>query len=230
MKITQKFNSISFKFLFLTAAVLLVSTVIGTILITLNERDSLNHFLRDKGLSLGTYIANISKDPILLKDTIQLDAIVSEVNKDNDVVYALVMDAEGTFLTTPTASFNDKMPKIKELITGLPKDSECKVILEAVKKAGLATELVQQVKIDSSDQGKVLIGLSDAQIRKQLFKTIFFVLTVNFSVMCIIGGMLFYGSKRLILAPVDRLCKITAQVAAGDLSQKLEVNSNDELG
>lgn len=230
MKIKYNFNSISFKFLFVTAAVLLVSTVIGTTLIALNERSSLNHFLRDKGQSLGTYIANISKDPILLKDTIQLDAIVSEVNKDNDVVYALVLDAEGTYLTTSTASFNVKMPEVKELIAGLPKDSESKAILEAIKKAGLATELVHQVKVDASDQGKVLIGLSDAQIRRQLFKTILFVLTVNFSVMVVMGLLLFYVSKRLILVPIERLCEITAQVAAGDLSRTLEAGSNDELG
>lgn len=82
----QRFGSIRFKFIFITAIVLLVASVIGTILIVFNEKKTLNHFLTDKGRSLGTYIANISKDPILLKDGIQLDAIVSEVIKDDDIV------------------------------------------------------------------------------------------------------------------------------------------------
>jgi methyl-accepting chemotaxis protein len=223
-------SSIRFKFLFITTVVLLVATVIGTGLIVLNEQNTLDHFLADKGHSLGTYIANISKDPILLKDSIQLDAIVSEASKDADVVYALVQDTDGTFLTTPMASFNSKLAEVNQIVAMPQLDGNTKLIHEAIKKTGLASELAQEIRIDANVQGKVLIGLSKARIRIQLVKTIFFVLGVNIIVALVMGTILFIASKRLILTPVARLCEMTSRVANGDLSYTIDVTSRDELG
>lgn len=230
MSSEQKFRSISFKFIFIIALVLLVSTAIGTTLIVFNQRNSLNQFLYDKGHTLASYIANISKDAILLKDTIQLDAIVSEAIKDNDVAYALIIDAEGKPLTTAIASFNDNMPQVKAVFERLSQNSGVPEKLAALKKGGISTELVQAVMIESSDYGKVLIGLSDAQVRKELLRTILFVLAVNITVTLLMGFILYKTSKRLILAPIEQLCTISGAVAGGDLTGSLLVINHDEIG
>ena len=223
-------SSIRFKFFRIIGIVLLVSTVAGTAFIALKERQTLRRFLSDKGHSLSTYIANISRDPILLKDSMQLDAIVSEVNKDQDVLFTVILDNEGTMLTTPMASFNDRHPAMKKILAGLPKESEVPIILAAIRTAGIAVELTQPVMVDNSPHGKVIIGLSDAKIRTQLLWTVAYILAVNLSVAVVLGIFLFVTSKRIILAPIAELCAVTRQVANGDLSRTVEVTSDDEFG
>ena len=223
-------GSIRFKFILLIGAILVVSTIAGTACVALNERHTLDSFLRDKGRSLGTYIANISRDPILLKDAIQLDAIVSEVNKDDDVVFAVIQDTNGTCLTTPTASFNTRIPAVKSVLGGLPSESDATVVLAAIKKAGLAVELSQPITVDAAQQGKVLLGVSDAKIRSQLLKTVTFVLVVNLCVALLVGSILSVASKKMILNPIVSVCEVTRRVAEGDLSQRVVGTSHDEFG
>ncbi len=223
-------SSILAKLLMIVVGILVFSTIMGTLLIVLNERTTLNRFLLDKGHSLGTYIANISKDPILLKDNMQLDAIVGEVTKDEDVVYAIIQDKDQIFLTTPLASFSEKSPVAKKIIAGLPPDSDIGTILSAVRKSGLAKELSQKVTIDSSDHGTVYIGLSDAKVTDQLTKTVFYVIAVNLVIAFILGLIFFFTIKRLIILPILSLCQVTEQVANGDLTRTIEVLSDDEFG
>lgn len=223
-------GSIRAKLLLIVVGILIFSTVVGTALIIFNERATLDRFLIDKGRSLGTYIANISKDPILLKDNIQLDAIVGDITKDEDVVYALIQDNENAYLTTHLASFSEKSPIAKKIIAGLPQDSDTGTILTAIRKSGLAIEISHKVTIDSSDHGTVYIGLSDAKVKNQLTKTVFYVIAVNLAMALILGVILFFTMKRLIIRPIVSLCQVTEQVANGDLSRTLEVVSNDEFG
>jgi methyl-accepting chemotaxis protein len=223
-------DSIRFKFFLIIGAVLLFSTIAGTAFIVFNERRTLTTFLFDKGHSLGTYVSNISRDPLLLKDSMQLDGIVTEVNKDDDIIFALVQGNDGSLLTTTMASFNDRVPAVKGILAALPKEGDTAAALAAVRKAGIAIELSQPIMIDSSAQGKVLIGLSDAKIRRQLTRTIVYVLIVNISVAAALGIVLFITSKKLILSPISRLCEAARDVASGDLSREIDVTSNDEFG
>ena len=103
-------RSIRFKFLSITFAIICVCTVIGSALIALSERAMLKRSLFDKGQSLGSYIAKLSKEPLIMKDSIQLDSIVNELIKDEEVVYTVVKDGGGNLLSSRFASLNHGAP------------------------------------------------------------------------------------------------------------------------
>ncbi|HLE41365.1 MAG TPA: methyl-accepting chemotaxis protein, partial [Nitrospirota bacterium] len=223
-------GSIRFKFLSIIAVILIVCTVAGSALIALSERSMLKHSLMDKGQSLGSYIAKLSKDPLITKNSIQLDSIVNELNKDEEVVYTVIKDAGGNLLTSRYASLNLGVPGLKALTARLPKDSEMPDIIEAIKKAGFAVEFSIPVELDTEPIGTVTMGMSGHKIRRQIAKTVVFILMVNFLIAITIGGALFIASKRIILNPIAKLTDVSRHVAAGDLSQTVAATTNDELG
>ena len=79
-------NSIRFRFLVVIAMILSVSTIVLSTVIAINERKMLKHSLMTKGSSFISYIAKLSLDPLVMKDSIQLDSLVNEANKDEDII------------------------------------------------------------------------------------------------------------------------------------------------
>ncbi len=227
-KMTQR--SIRYKFLSIISMILIICTVAGSALIALSERAMLKRSLMDKGQSLGSYIAKLSKDPLIMKDGIQLDSTVNELNKDEEVVYTVIKDAGGNILTSRFASLNYQAPALKAFIAGLPKDSELPDIIAAIKKSGFAAELSFPVSIESETFGTVTMGMSERKIHQQIVKTVIFILMVNLLIALAVGGAVFIVSKKIILNPVEKLTKVSKHVASGDLSQSVEVTTDDELG
>ena len=223
-------GSIRFKFLSIIAVILLVCTVAGSALIALSQRAMLKHSLLDKGQSLGSYIAKLSKEPLIMKDSIQLDSIVNELNKDEEVVYTAVKDGNGNLLSSRFASLNHEVPGLKAFLARLPKDNELPDILAAIKKAGLAVEFSLPIMLDTEAIGTVTMGMSEHKIRQQIMKTVLFILMVNLLIAGAIGSAIFIATKRIVLNPIARLTEVSTHVAAGDLSRSVEVTSNDELG
>src|SRR6266702_4760644 len=105
-------QSIRFRFLRVMSVIILLSTVIISTVIAIMERDMLKHSLSTKGQALASYIAKLSKDPLILKDSILPDDIVNEVNKDEEVVYTIIHNASGDLVTSQYASIDYHWPRL----------------------------------------------------------------------------------------------------------------------
>jgi len=182
-----------------------------------------------KGNSFASYIAKLSQDPLIMKDSVQLDSIVNEANKDEDILYAVVHDVQGTPVTSQYASINYRSQRVKDILSGLAKQSELQDILAAITKKEAIAEL--SVPITSGDDliGKVTIGMSEHKVRHQIVMTILFVVTLNLIVAFVLGAVLFVASKKLILDPVVELAQATTRLAQGDLSIQVKTRSSGEI-
>ncbi len=78
-------KSIRFQFLVLLLGFLILGSISICVLVAVNENKLFHNSLRSKGDGFASYIAKLSKDPLIMKDSIQMDAIVNEINKDGDV-------------------------------------------------------------------------------------------------------------------------------------------------
>lgn len=223
-------KNIGFKFLSVISVILLITTIASSALIARNEKVLLRHSLEEKGSSLVSYIAKLSKDSLIMKDSIQMDSIVHELNKDEEVVYTLIRDAGGNILTSRFSSLNSQVPGIKELIEGLPKDSELRDILAVIKTAGVVVELSAPVVIDTETIGSATIGMSDHKIRRQIAETVVFVLIVNLVTALLLGAALYLASRKIVVNPIIKLTDVSKLIASGDLSQLIEVKTSDEIG
>jgi hypothetical protein len=116
-------KGIRYKFLKEIFLILFVSTIVFSTVIAINEGKMLRRSSVTKGKSFASYIAMLSQEPLIMKDSIQLDSIVSEANKDEDIMYIVIHDAQGTLVTSQYASINYQSPRLKVILTGLSKES-----------------------------------------------------------------------------------------------------------
>jgi len=172
-------NSIHYRFLKYISIILLVSTCALSSIIALNEWFTLRNALITKGRSFASYIANLSIDPLIMKDSIQLDNIVKEINKDEDILYCLIEDAHGNFMTSQYASLNYKSPRLKNIRFGSQKGTELPDMIRVIKRETNMTELSLPIRTGTDAIGKVLISLSEDNISKQIMQTIIIVIVLN---------------------------------------------------
>jgi PAS domain S-box-containing protein len=222
-------SSLQGKFLAVISSIILCSTIVSSIVIAVYEKKLLHDSLVSRGQSFASYMAKLVKDPLVMKDSIQLDAIVSDANKDEDIVYAVIRDSQGEYLTSQYASINYRSPRLMTLLTGLSRDSEIREIVAAISRHEPVTELTVPVMIDIKPVGSITIGLSEYSINKQIFKTITFVVALNLLTAFILGVVLFLTSKKLILTPILELADASARLAKGDLSTQVNVVTTGEL-
>ncbi|MDD5434668.1 MAG: HAMP domain-containing protein, partial [Nitrospira sp.] len=222
-------NSIVFKFLGLLSAILIISTIIISAVIVINENEVLHNSLRTKGEGFASYIAKLSKDPLIMQDRIQLDAIVSEVIKDDEVVYAIIQDTKGKYITSQYASIDFQWPKLKAIISRLAVHPEFPEIITAIKNEGAVTDVSSPILIQTDPIGKVIIGMSEDKINHQLLKTFLFIISLNASVALALGTILFIASRKLIFNPLTELAHATSRLAKGDLTTQLKVKATGEV-
>jgi hypothetical protein len=79
-------ESIRYKFSKDIMIVLFVITCVLSAVIAINEWRTLRHSLMTKGYSFASYIAKLSQDPLIMRDSIQLDYLVKEFTKDEDIL------------------------------------------------------------------------------------------------------------------------------------------------
>jgi len=223
-------KSIGFKFTLVISVILLISAVISGILIARYERTLLRRSIEEKGISLISYVAKLSKDPLVMKDGIQMDGIVHEVTRDEEVVYALLKDPTGALLTSRFSSLNAQSPVTKKVVTRLPKDTDLPDIITAIKKTGDIIELSVPVSMDAETIGSATIGMSSHKIQQQTAWTVLFVFIVNLVTALLLGTVLFYAARKIVVNPVVKLTAVSQLLASGDLSHTVPVTTNDEIG
>lgn len=223
-------ESIQFKFLSVMFIIMIITAFAASTLIAGNESRLLKNALMDKGQSLATYMAKLSKDPIIVKDFIQLDDIAKEINKDAEVAYAAVLDEEGRPLTSMTASINSQIPAVKAAVASTARNGDLLKAIESIKKADAGQELSVPVGLEGINLGKVVMGMSTHRIKSEIFKTVVFVIAVNVVVAVLLGAALFVSTKRLIIKPINRLTDLSQRIARGEIFQSIEASSRDEIG
>src|SRR3989337_41653 len=108
----KKFTeSIQFKFLSVMFVIMVITAFAASAFIAQNERKMLKQSLFDKGQSLGSYLAKLSKDPLIMKDYIQLDIVFHDERVFAELrqvrTKALTLVEEGLFEHLPLILRNE---------------------------------------------------------------------------------------------------------------------------
>ena len=221
-------RNIRFRMLCVISFALIISTIVLSGVIAWNEGMALKNSQEANGKSLASFIAKLSKDALVMKDGIQLDAIVNEATKE-EIVYTLILDEHDHILTSQYASINYRSPRFAAILSGLPRDIEVPKIIEALKKKESISEISVPVMFDFMPIGRIAIGISDYRIREQIEKSILFVIVINLVVALVLGAVLFIASKKIVLDPIAELARATSTLGGGDLSVRVNVEASGEI-
>ena len=222
-------RSVRYTFLLYIGITLFVCTIVLSSLIALNESRLLKKSLENKGKSLGAYIALISQDPLVTKDLIQLDSTVSEINKDDDILFTFISNAKGVVVTSLFASINYQSPTLKAVLASLPKSMELADVINVLRQKESLLELTIPISSGDYTIGKVTLCLSQSNINRQIVNTVLDIVILNALVVLILGGGLFFISKRIIFSPLTHLVTATALLAGGNMGARIDVNASGEV-
>jgi PAS domain S-box-containing protein len=230
MPFTLLDRSIKGTFFLTIAGILLLGTIALSATIAVNEGRSQHNILKNKGSSFAGYMAKLSVDPLIMRDSIQLDSIVKEVGQDDEILYAVIQDSSGAIVTSQFASINYASSRIRELKSRFGKADDLSKILDRIHDAEATVKTSAPIVTGGETIGRVVVCLSKHNILHDVLVTVSVVILLNIVVALLLAASLVQVSRRIVFRPIADLAKAAQRLAAGDLSTRIPSPASSEMG
>jgi len=198
-----------FKTLGLRAKINITIVVVLAVVMTLMWSYNLLHHFREskehlkaKGLAIARLISGIGSYSLLTMDFTLLDEALNKSIEQKEVLYIKVVKKDGSILREKK------------------KDKKDKDFIEIKEPVIVADDLA----------GYVVMGLSTEDLRAMMKKDIGSTIVQIILSLLILGGILIYQLNRLIIKPIENINAVSERLAGGDLTPRLDIKSNDEIG
>jgi PAS domain S-box-containing protein len=217
---------------FLLGTVLVLLLVMTTVMLVVDRRQhtAIIDEVQRRGEVIARNLAALATGPLLLYDFTALEQNVARVAGEADVVYAIILDADGK------VAAHSRHP---ELVGIAPKGAVEKPVAKTdqflVQENVLREpqqaiyDFIVPVIVDGQRWGTVRVGLSkrrmDAEIRRTRWEL--GVLTV---MTLMLGGLATAVVARRIARPVRELAERAGAISRGELDQWIVPSSSDEIG
>ncbi|MBI4637646.1 MAG: HAMP domain-containing protein [Candidatus Rokubacteria bacterium] len=225
-----EFGSLRGKFLWGT--VLVIVLVMATVITVVEHRlrVAIIDEVERRGEVLVRNLAAMSYGPLLLYNFTALEQNVARVGGEADVVYAIVLDAEGK-----VAAHSRHPERVGFFLEGAVHDRAARTgtlpSQEAV--AGNTGESVYDfavpVLVSGEKWGTVRVGLSKRRMEAEIRRTRWELGALT-GVVLLLGGLAAALVARRIARPVQRLAEGVAAISRGELNQRIEPSTSDEIG
>jgi methyl-accepting chemotaxis protein len=221
--------SVGLKLVSALAGVFIVVAVIGTVFLTRMLVENQYRHIENRGRELGLFLGKAGTDPLLFKDIIKLDGLVSDAVKSQEMLYTYVADASGKVLSTGRASFNMDNPEVKKIVEKEGSDDVATLagkMRERIDILAIATD----IELDGAKIGEVRMGFSRSGAQTYARKMVMVMLVICTIVILILSSVVYVMVHRMVVIPALQSVKVASNIAAGDLSQRVPAMSKDELG
>jgi len=210
----------------------LVSVLVMTAVIVVvdhRQRVAIVEELQRRGDALARNLAAISYPPLLLYNFNALEQNVDQVATEADVVYAVVLDADGA-----VAAHSRRPDRVGKILRGEASERAAATMepltQEMVTSAGVAVyDFAVPVMVDEKKWGTVRLGLSKTRMETEIRRTRLELGALTL-VTLLLGGMAAALVARRIARPVQQLAEGAAAISRGDLNQRIEPSTGDEIG
>ena len=211
--------------------VLLVVT--AAFLMEIRQRNAIVGEVKKRALVLAQGLADASANSLVTYNYVGVEQSLAVATRSPDVVYAVVLDKEGNIAASSVRS-----APIKWILAGsevAPPPAETDPVIRQRLIPGSAAETVYDVwvpvSIEGSEQrwGTIRLGVSLASMHQEIARTRWQIAAFGVLGLLLGSAAATFLAKRMT-QPIHALTQGVAAVGRGDLSQRIEVNSRDELG
>ena len=182
-----------------------------------------------RGEALARNLAAISYSPLLLYNFTALEQNVVRATAEHDVVYAVVLDADGK-----VAAHSRYPERVGLLLRGAVPEQAASatepLTQEMITGAGEAVyDFAVPVLVDGRKWGTARLGLSKRRMAAEIRRTRLELGALTF-VTLLLGGVTAALVARHIARPVQQLAEGAAAISRGELNQRIEPSTTDEIG
>lgn len=216
----------------LWGTVVVIVLVMGAVIGVVEHRQreaTIGEFLR-RGEVLARNLAAMSHGPLLLYNFTALEQNVARAIAETDVVYAIVLDAEGR-----VAAHSRRPERVGSLLEGPVHERAARASAPVVQETtgGEPRETVYDftvpVLVGNQKWGTVRVGLSKYRMEAQIQETRLELAVLALATL-LLGAAAAALVARRIADPVHQLEAGAAAIARGDLNQRIEPTTADEIG
>jgi two-component system sensor histidine kinase AtoS len=208
--------------------VLVMAAVVATV--EHRQRAAIIGEVERRGESLAQSLATMSYGPLLLYNFTALEQNVARIAADTDVVYAIILDAEGR-----VAAHSRQPERIGQSLES-PVDRRAATTPTPLTQAtafGARRDAIYDfavpVQVDGQKWGTVRVGLSKVRMEAEIWQTrrelgalTVLILAVGALVAAVVAGR--------IVRPVRQLAQGADAVSRGELPPRIEPSTIDEIG
>jgi signal transduction histidine kinase len=247
MSLRKLFNKADLKSKIIAAVVftIVTTTIVSSGFFYTQLRAILFLNLKEHGSTICEHLANSAKYSILTEDKVVLNDLIKDVMRSEDIVYAVIADEYGHALAEKAVV---KIPDIASLSkTAIQtKKSQFKIARNSygeqiysfchpviAKNTNIAELIGAESDYDNNAsanlRGTVNVGLSPRNTIARLDNILLGIIMLT---VIIIGCSILSSINlaRLIIKPIKQMANAASKIAAGDLSQIVSVESEDEIG
>ncbi|MHB8076745.1 HAMP domain-containing sensor histidine kinase [Desulfosporosinus fructosivorans] len=180
--------------------------------------------LRKRAVTIGNEVASESMNLILVGDLIGLYEKTKAVSMHNkDVRYVLILDEKGQLVAH---NFGQGIPMGLLELRQLEKDATGADVIEVDSEEGVILDVLVPLE---GNTGWVRIGMSEANMTRTInaLSIKLMVTTLGITILGLFGAFIM---SHLLTRPIKRLVDASIAVAEGDLSQRVSIGGQDEIG
>lgn len=211
---------------------LIIVLIAGSVvLVERRQRIAIVQEVEKRSLAMAEALESVTAADLVTYNYVSIEQSVLKFSKDPDLVYVVVLDKEGNVAAQFLRDF--PLRKILNQRAGDQKPNSPSV--DQVQVPGTERETVYAVNLPVSVEGSpdpwgtVRLGVSLKGMHREIDRTRSQI--AGFGVLALIlGSAAATFLARRMTRPIQALTRGVAAVGRGDLSQRIEITSRDELG
>jgi PAS domain S-box-containing protein len=199
-----------------------------TAIVEHRQRVAIIHEIERRGTVLVRSLAAMSTDPFLVYNFTTLEQNVMRLAEEEDVEYAIILDLDGRVVAHST-----QPDRVGSVLTDPTSDRAGRaygpLVQEVTTGQGARYDFAYPLRVNEQRWGTVRVGLSKLRMEAEIARTRFELILLAAATLAI-GGLASALVARRIARPVRRLAAGVVAVSRGDLDQRIEPSTSDEIG
>jgi PAS domain S-box-containing protein len=211
------------------AVLVITPTMAGVfLLVERHQRAAIVEEMERRGDVMARSLAAVSQGPLLLYNFTALEQNVVRVAGEPDVVYAIVLDAEGK-----VAAHSRHPDRVGQRLKSKMDIEAARTMVAVMQETTSARQSVLDfavpVLVNGQKWGTVRVGVSKKRMEAEIVRTGSELAALTL-VMLLFGGATAAVIARRISKPVQQLAEGAAALARGEWNQRIEPTTDDEIG
>jgi two-component system sensor histidine kinase AtoS len=198
------------------------------VLVDRHQRSAIVDEMERRGGVLARSLAAVSQGPLLLYNYNALEQNVVRVATEADVVYAIVLDGDGR-----VAAHSRHADYVGALLPGKIDREAARTLVPLMQETTVSRQSVLDfavpVLVNGQKWGTSRVGLSKKRMAAEIASTRSELAALTLA-MLLFAGVAAALVARRISRPVQRLAESAGAIARGDLNQRIEPATHDEIG